>query len=633
MKNRTLTLFATLLVAPPALYADNFDDLDANKDGVLTRDEFITVAPPAAARSGRPSFRTSEGHEAYAAVRRQANLKIFRDAFDQGKLLSVRLRLERAAIVTGELMALAEKVSDEKTAERMVSSGYPTRTPIYPRVSHLVRLMGERPWIRDQLGNIHSTALLRVDSEEFRWPTEKDQPELRRLVFDKDPDIRAMAIEALATLQDPGDLKLIAQVGPNALAGTAPTVGFLSEQHPVWANGWPNEWGGEQDEDPLCFDLIWRQATVDEHVERALRQMTGADVTCATFAKWVARHGDTRDSLWSWQQRLQQQFDFAELSAHRLAQSNPEEQYRLVAIKHAELRKAARAELAALDRQVEAKVLLLAKNKGYGTHDLDDFHTRFFDSPWQTRLTKGELFNLLEGGQPWSDVDWADSKGRSGEIHTQLVTRIMLNAEQAFAREDVPRLQKLLDDPKPDIGWYGRAASIIGISRLLPAAAPKTLDDPGTREGYLRKAIREESEVLTNGYVARELVRIGLPGNVPFLRATFYVEKDNRGATHDVRSSIIEALGQHPLTDEKRKFLFELITDPRCRHLLARSPKAIGDDWLQTVVVRSINSHAGRQLVSPSDHSLLHEDDKASEALDRILENVQKFERDRTKAR
>src|SRR5258708_10310 len=134
--------------------------------------------------------------------------------------------------------------------------------------------MGERPWIRDQLGNIHATALLRVDSEEFRWPTEKNQPELRRLVVDKDPDIRAMAIEALATLQDPGDLKLIAH------GGTAPTVGFLSEQSPVWANGWPNEWGGEQDEDPLCFDLMWRQATVDEHVERALRQITGAGRLC-----------------------------------------------------------------------------------------------------------------------------------------------------------------------------------------------------------------------------------------------------------------------------------------------------------------------------------------------------------------
>ncbi|HEY2251815.1 MAG TPA: hypothetical protein VGH74_12170, partial [Planctomycetaceae bacterium] len=153
-----------------------------------------------------------------------------------------------------------------------------------------------------------------------------------------------------------------------------------------------------------------------------------------------------------------------------------------------------------------------------------------------------------------------------------------------------------------------------------------------TRDGYLRKAIREEREALTKAYVSRELVRVGLPENVPFLRAVFYGQK-NGATSHDVRTSIIEALGQPPLTDEKRKFLFELIADPRSRLLLTRAPKAIGDNLLQDAVVRAINAHAGRKLVSTSDWNFLHSDDKATEALDRILEDLNTFESDREKAR
>ena len=106
-----------------------------------------TADPPAAAKT----VEALSDYEEDEPIRRKANLKTFREAFEQGRSLSVRARLDRAATVTGELAALAEKVSDKNIAKLLVRNGHTSRAAIYPRFSHLVRLLVVRPWVRDQL--------------------------------------------------------------------------------------------------------------------------------------------------------------------------------------------------------------------------------------------------------------------------------------------------------------------------------------------------------------------------------------------------------------------------------------------------------------------------------------------------
>lgn len=615
-----LAFFALLVTLITVSPADEFEMLDANRDGIITREEFARPRTPAKTLA----FDTREAAREHAAAQRAANRKLFAEAFEQGKALTVRTRLERAAAVTAELVSKAEGVTEPKTAEQMATGGYASRSPVYPRESHIVRLICARPWLRESIKPHVANWQLLADTVDLRWPTEEDQVELRNLVEDHDPEIRAMAMEALAALHDPADLKFLARQYTGHFSAETPTPGIFVEQLPVWANGWPNQWAARE-EDPLCLDLFWRQPTLGEHVDRALQEITGDRVSRATFKDWVAKHGNTRHSLWYWQQRLQQQFDRKQLAFLGLFETDAATQEKLLSESLDKLRKSIRAELATLDPQTEAKVLLLAKNAKYGTHDLALLENRFFDPPWQTRLTKDKLFALLEGGHPWSDVDWVDANGNAGELRTRVVTRIMLNAEQAFAREDVPRLRKLLDTPNPQFWWPGRAAALIGISRLLPAATQDALDDPQTRDGYLRRALGAEPEVLVRGYVARELVRIGLPANKPVLLQKFFDENDSN-TFEDVRFSILEALGEKPLSAEKRSLLLELWKDSRSRTLFTRPRTSISSDWHRRPAVKSLNAHAGRELVTIEDLNDLLQDNKSEATFDRILKLIGEME-------
>lgn len=586
--------------------------------------EFSAAADPPVPRR---SFATREDALSYFKERRQANEKLFRETFEKANSLSVRARLERAAFATGELIALAERIQDKNTADQMAQGGYTSRVPIYPRESHLVRLLSERPWLRDNPES-HEMAQLRIDSEDLQWPTEKDQGELRRLLADNDPDIQAMAIEALASLHDPADLLLIARVAPEMrmFAGGTPTVPVIQTQHPIWANGWPGAFSDE--DDPLILGTYWRQATTADHVDRALRLMTGANVNRSTFPAWVATHGATRDSLWYWQQYLQRRFDRMERSLHRQIQDDSNNYDRLLEARSAELRESLRAELAQMDRQVEAKVILLTQHRQSGTEDINNPIQRFFDPPWKTRLTKEELFDLLEGKRPWQDADWVDANGDSRGIHNRLVMRIMLGATNSFTREDVPRLQGLLDQRANRFWKTGRAAWIIGISRLLPPAAPGNLDDPQTCDGFLRQGLAREHDVSVRNYLAAELVRVAAARNSTFLEELYFDIVDNKIDT-DGRTMLLRELGQPPLSDDKCQLLLKILVDVRCRPILAPPVRKFGDDLPRQAALRSVNAYAGRELFSYDDFNLLIDPEKAPAALDRITTALVDYQKQR----
>jgi hypothetical protein len=145
----------------------------------------------------------------------------------------------------------------------------------------------------------------------------------------------------------------------------------------------------------------------------------------------------------------------------------------------------------------------------------------------------------------------------------------------------------------------------------------------------LRESITREQDESAKGYIARELVRVGLPDNARFVRDLFFAANSEGTNLSDVRNSLFIALGQSPLTDAKRKLLFELILDPRCPRILIPSRRTIGNDMYRRNAIHSINAHAGCELVANEDQNELSIEEKSEKALDRILTNVKKLAADR----
>ncbi len=533
------------------------------------------------------------------------HLKIFRDEFEAAKTLTVRERLVRAANVTGEMEALAEKQNSKEGSSRYA---------IFPRASHVARVIAARPWIRDDPSCRHLDLTFVRATGEYRWPTMADQEELRQLLDDDDDsDVQAMAIEALATLYDPSDLNEIADARYSIDISDESSILFPSlffhsrydtgGQQGQQGEGPPREmWPTE--EDPLLDASYWRPLTLGQYVDRALRQLTGADVSRANVEEWRNKHGDSKESLWYWEYRLRRESDPIEWKKDELAVW---QQQRL-------------AELAELDPLTEAKVLLLhRKHRDQGSPDAG------FLGTWQTRLMKEELFQILAGDRLWDDVEWTDQRGETYELDSQLATRIMLNADVNFGREDVPRLIETLKTTKLSLTGYGRNAWHVGISRLLPAAEPESIDDIETRDGYLRNAIQ-------NGAGAIELVRVGLPINQKFLHELFFQKRKQYIIKYDpLQWSIMEELGGTPRSAEQRQLLWALVIDDRFRPnwtyvCKPGTGKGDVDDVLRRIATRSINKHAGEDFITDSELQKLGEAETNQATFELILARLKAFE-------
>ncbi len=565
----------------------------------------VTEPAPPSQQEIQEQYRIREERMAALEV---VHLNVFREEVEAAKTLTVRERLVRAANITGDMEALAEKGNSKEGTSRYA---------IFPRASHVARVIAARPWIRDDprireldLSFVRATA-------DYRWPTKADQEQLRELLSDEDPDVQAMAIEALATLYDPSYLGEIASAPFTFGEAVDPLIPVpVIEFHTRFSNGgqqgggsttpeiWPTE------DDPLVDPSFWRQLTLNQYVDRAIRQLTGADVTRATVDEWRKSHGDTEESLWYWEYRLRREFEPIEWDPEKLTV----------------WREQRLAELARLDPLIEAKVLLLNRDSyDQGRHDAG------FLGTWQTRLSKDELFQILAGVRLWDDVNWTDKRGYTYELDSQLATRIMLNAEDNFGREDVPQLIELLATTKLSLQGYGRNAWHVGISRLLPAAALESIDDVETRDGYLRNVIR--SGTGQTG-VVDELVRVGLPNSREFLLEHFFQKRELHSTTHDgVQSSILDALGRAPLTTEHRQFLWAIVTDDRFRPIwmYLRDPnpqhyKGPNDHSSRRDAIWAINKHAGMDFITYAEQKKLGESETSQATFELILARLKAFE-------
>lgn len=474
----------------------------------------------------------------------------------------------------------------------------------HPRNSHLLRYAQLRPWIM-AYGEIriHTTDLV-MKPAPVEWPATEQAQALRKLLADDDPTVLALAIEALAVAHQPEDVPLIARFLDDARPGA-----WTLERHPYNRM----ELYGFVQQDPLEEDYQWASRPVGWYAARALKLMTGEEFTAEQFAAWWPGHANWRECLWYWQERIARGLRPITAEVYRLPYS-PEggltraewERWRWQEVprRKAEFMRGIAGELRDLPPEAETKILLLA--------EADYSANPFLDGLATPRLERERLFALLDRQNLWPDIDWSER----APYYSRLVSRLLVTEPPLFRPEDVERLR----------AWQQRrltrgSAFIIGLSRLLPAGDPANLDDPDTRDGLLRRGIREEKEVFTRGNYAGELIRVAAAPNWPFLKEQFFAEQDGTSYP-DLRVSIIDALGAVPLTPEKRAALIDLVLVERFLPLWTRPSLRMGDDAYRRQAALALNNHAGKELITWYEVQQLRDEKDAPAMLAAILKKV-----------
>jgi len=476
----------------------------------------------------------------------------------------------------------------------------------HPRNSHLLRYTQLRPWIMAYGEMRLHTPELTVMPLPAEWPATEQASALRGLLADDDPAVCALAVEALATAHQPEDVPRIAR--------------FLGDARP---GAWVLEWHPFNTTalfdtaltDPLCEDYVWAHWPVERSAMRALKLMTGEEFTVEQFAAWWPDHANWRECLWYWQERITRGLNPITAEVHHLPYS-PEggltraewEEWRWQEVlrRQTEFLRGIAGELRELPPEAEAKILLLA--------GADYSANLFLDGLTTLRLDRERLFALLDRQDLWPDIDWSERT----QYYYCMVSRLLLTEPSLFRPADVERLR----------AWQQRrqtrgSAYLIGLSRLLPPAVDN-LDDPDTRDGLLRRGIREEKAIFTRGNYAGELVRTAVASNWPFLKEQFFTEQDGTSYP-DLRLSILEALGAAPLTTEKRAALIDLMLDERFLPLWTRPSHRMGDDAYRRQAAAALNAHAGKELISWYEVQQLRDAQDAPAVLAGVLKKVREM--------
>ena len=486
-----------------------------------------------------------------------------------------------------------------------------------PLKTDVVRYRASRPWTRHYADRLNLRWVKPTKAP--MWPGPADAAEMRKLLKDADPAVRCVAAEALATLFIPEDVPRIAALLGDDAEG-APCLGWNRSMSSIWFHA--------SDGKDLVVDILrgWRRRRVKDYARLALHLMTGETFTTESFAAWWKRNSQARHCLWYWQQRMQREIEAAEkapyldwtkpMTKEQSAARTKAYKEQLVGGKAA-ARGAAVQELGALPAEVEAKVRLLTVHRRGRSAEITGPQFVLWNGIGTLRLSSDRLLDLMDRKGLWQDVKWG--KGNGGEHYNRMVARLGLAAHRIFTRDDVARLRTVLTREKRSLGWGSRAALQIGISRLLPQADADNPDNPDTRDGTLRAAIRNEREVFTRGWVARELVRIGLPRNWEFLKKQFFAEKISDDPLY-LGHSILQELGAKPLTRQKRTALHELVLDDRFKRLWTMSNVTVGEgDMYRMYAMWSIHAHLGKEVISRQLIQAMNIPEQATKRLPELL--------------
>jgi len=302
---------------------------------------------------------------------------------------SARDRLADAARGTRELSGRAAPGDPEAVKRRGIYLDpalkiFPSPEDLrrYPSVRPCADLFARSPGVRAVAGT--------------PW-TAADAQALRKALGDKDPAIRAMAIEALATLHDPEDVPSIGELltddaaAPPALeeAMMYSSLPFIREPRATLP--------------AVDVGHYWAQMRVMDYAARALRVMTGRVLDARTLPAWWKVHGDARNSLWYWQERFSREMEAARQSLPAsLTPAGPADALRARRDKVAAVRRTFAAQLAALPPETEAKVLLLAESPYAGGPAIAAPEDSLFGYPLALRVGPGRLSDLLDRKGLWT---------------------------------------------------------------------------------------------------------------------------------------------------------------------------------------------------------------------------------------
>lgn len=504
---------------------------------------------------------------------------------------SVRERLTEAGRVSGELKAKASALPDNVAVSLGIEADVPEERGAenpkrFARQSEADAYVRARPWSAEYASAYRAEDPPAVDA----WPTAQHTAALRDLLGDRDVTVKCLAIEALATLAFPEDVPRIAALLNDQTPG-AVVLGWSEQQS---SQGWQS-----LDADPLLPKRTWRVRTVQTYARQALQLMTGhrfdgADPEGITFAAWWKTHNFGKESLWYWQQRLSRHETAMAPVERKPGESAADFQKRseeFQAAFRAKLHAADLKEIGELSPDAEAKIFLMTTD-----HDEEDLLSGpvspFFPGGIKLRIGLPQLMEIVEGKRAWPDgADVEDARrtllARVGRLAPQLL--IGIDDPEAYRI----RIRAVLEREASETRWMP-----IVVSRLLPPATAADMDNPKTRDGYLRRALASAKDGFARERLAAEMVRSNLAGNWTLLEKVFQSEQLTRGETSDARQGILEALGEAPHTPEKARVLATLIEDPRNLNLFTSPNLRMGMDMYRRYAVASVNAIAGKELVS-----------------------------------
>lgn len=528
--------------------------------------------------------------------------------------LSVRDRLKLAADVSDELSKKAQSSDPEFLKQVALRSGSNINDetkngPIFPMTEHIRQYEIVRPWSTLYVDIWHSGSISPWSAQ--LWPDLIDAPELRRLIQDSDPKIRSLAAESLATLHQPEDIPLIAALLDDSAKG--PACLKRNRQESVLVIPGVRISSGTSKVEIL---RSWDKIQVKDYVKCALEYMTGKKFDSKAFPAWWEKNKDARNHYWYWKQRINCDQNVAEqIFIHELASGPSGFNYdKAQACSENSSRASLQnilAELHELSPEMESKVVLIA--------DIECSRGRqlFSDSDIiALSISRSRLLDLMEYKEPWDEVDWR-------MCYQPFVRRLALLSDKLFAPEDVERLRALLSKKFSEYCCYQLE---IGISRLLPPATGD-LDTPNTRDGELRAAINraKKSELIPDaivcrGHLAAELVRVGLPRNLEYVKELFFSEPEGSFCL-ELRDAILYALGKAPLTSAKRNALLDLVLDARYTPLWTRNILS-PDGRYRDTAARSLNAHAGYKLITSEDIIDLVQKDTSERTLETVIGKI-----------
>ncbi|HEY3413846.1 MAG TPA: HEAT repeat domain-containing protein [Armatimonadota bacterium] len=405
---------------------------------------------------------------------------------------TVRERLVQAAAGSRDLFGKSAELSDEDAKMRAMEPEVPEdreagSPPKYARAPEVAAYTKLRPW---------SVAYRRpygagwpvVDVKE--WPAVSDAGSLRKLLGDPDGVVRSLAVEALGSLYQPEDVPRIAALLDDQAAG-AIVLGWSMPGSVVYTPIWG--------ENPVVPERSWHERTVSTYAREALKIMTGHRFdgrypSRVTFTEWWKTHNLGYSALWYWQQRLNREASARPVLVRAADETEMAfwDRSRTAARAYeAALHKVTVAELRKQPADVQWKVFLLTINVSGGWNEDGSMPPNsLFPDGLSIPLKPARLKELIAGTNLWSEV--ADVEGG----RCLMLERLALCADQIVRGYAEPMafkraLAKALE--KEDSHSWNRP---VLVSRLLLPAPKGRINDPEFREGYLRKALADENEIV-----------------------------------------------------------------------------------------------------------------------------------------